>query len=282
MSDFYGYKVRSSDWNYGGPKWKLSRSKIDLFMDCPRCFYLDNKLGVARPKGPSFTLNIAVDALLKKEFDLHRVKGSVHPLLKKYGVDAIPFSHDEMGAWRENFVGIQHRHEPTGFLITGAVDDIWIDKNDNLIVVDYKATSKDGKMDTLDDTKWQNQYKRQMEIYQWLLRQQGFNVSDTGYFVYVNGKKDKEAFDGKLEFDVTLIAHTGKGEWIENTLLAAKKCLDDSRIPKESAGCDHCSYIKAVYGSLKENNTAKPPVEQPKKAAVKKAKAPDAHSNQLF
>ena len=68
---------RSPDWNYGGPKWKLSRSKIDLFVECPRCFYLDNKLGVSRPKGPSFTLNIAVDALLKREFDTHRAHKTV-------------------------------------------------------------------------------------------------------------------------------------------------------------------------------------------------------------
>lgn len=30
----------------------LSRSKVELFLDCPRCFYLDRRLGVARPSGP--------------------------------------------------------------------------------------------------------------------------------------------------------------------------------------------------------------------------------------
>ncbi|MEY2702863.1 MAG: hypothetical protein RLY43_1501, partial [Bacteroidota bacterium] len=32
-------KIRDSRWNYGGSNWKLSRSKIDLFIECPRCFY---------------------------------------------------------------------------------------------------------------------------------------------------------------------------------------------------------------------------------------------------
>ncbi len=276
MSQYYK-TTRSIDWNYGGPKWKLSRSKIDLFMECPRCFYIDNKLGLARPKGPSFTLNIAVDALLKKEFDTHREGKTAHPLMKAYGVKAIPFQHKNMTSWRENFEGIQFRHEKTGFNMCGAVDDIWIDEHGSLIVVDYKATSKDGKMDSLDDTKWQVQYRRQMEVYQWLLRQNGFKVSDTGYFVYVNGKKDKAAFDGKLEFDITLIPHTGDGSWIENILIKVKECLDDKRIPPYKDECDFCRYIKTMGNVLRTNaGDAKPEVKkEPKvKAASRKSKKP--------
>ena len=59
---------RSADWNYGGLKWRLSRSKIDFFIECPRCFYVDNKLGTKRPGFPSFNLNIAVDELFSNPF----------------------------------------------------------------------------------------------------------------------------------------------------------------------------------------------------------------------
>lgn len=265
MSDYYKKApIRSSDWNYGGSKWKLSRSKIDLFMDCPRCFYIDNKLGLCRPKGPSFTLNIAVDELLKKEFDIHRADGTPHPLMTQYGVDAVPFPHKDLEKWRHNFTGVQFLHEPTGFLITGAIDDVWKDLKGNLMIVDYKATSKDGKMDSLDDTKWQMQYRRQMEVYQWLLRMNGFDVSPTGYFVYVNGKKDRAAFDGKLEFDVTLIPHKGDDSWIDAELMKIKKCLDDDRLPPYTSGCDHCSYIEQMGNVLR----AKAKKESPKKEKV--------------
>ena len=188
--------------------FKLSRSKIDMFLNCPRCFYLDRRLGVAQPQGPAFTLNIAVDALLKKEFDIHRAAKTTHPLMKTYGIDAVPFQHSKMNEWRENFVGVQRLHVPTNLLIFGAVDDIWVDSNNVLHVVDYKATAKEGEVE-LTDTKWHNQYRRQMEVYQWLLRGNGFTVSDTGYFVYVNGRKDKEAFDGKLEFSIKVIPYVG-------------------------------------------------------------------------
>lgn len=242
---------RSADWNYGGKNWKLSRSKIDYFLECPRCFYIDNKYGVARPKMPSFTLNVAVDALLKKEFDVHRTNKTPHPLMKKYGVEAVPFSNPEIDAWRENFVGIQYFHEATGMLITGAIDDVWVNPAGELIVVDYKATAKDGKIDSLEDSGWEAQYKRQLEVYQWLLRQKGFKVSSTGYFVYVNGQKDREAFDGKLEFDVTLIPHTGEDDsWVEKTILNIKKCLEDKRCPLPSKTCEYCAYRLAMHEAL--------------------------------
>jgi hypothetical protein len=237
-------KIRGSDWNYGGAKWKLSRSKIDLFTECPLCFFIDNRLGVARPKMPSFNLNIAVDTLLKKEFDIHRVGKSAHPLMKQYGVDAIPFQHKDIESWRENFVGIQYVHEGTGMTISGAVDDVWVDPKGKLIIVDYKATSKEGKLETLEDTSWEGQYKRQIEVYQWLFRKKGFEVSDTGYFVYVNGKKDKEAFDGRLEFDITLISHKGEDSWVEKRILEIKECLDSNEPPLPNASCTYCGYRK--------------------------------------
>ncbi len=244
MSSFYKPN-RNPLWNYGGPNWRLSRSKIDLFVECPRCFYVDNKLGVARHPGFPFNLNSAVDHLLKKEFDIHRAGKTRHPLMEAYKVDAIPFAHDELDVWRENFKGIQYLHAPTGFTISGAIDDVWVNKNKELIVVDYKSTSKDEEITALDQD-WHDGYKRQMEVYQWLLRQKGFTVSSTGYFVYANASKDKKAFDGKLEFAVTLIANTGDDTWIEPKILQIKKVLDDPRVPKASTTCDYCRYRESA------------------------------------
>lgn len=236
--------VRSSNWNYGGAKWKLSRSKLDLFTECQLCFYLDNKLGVSRPRGPSFTLNIAVDELLKKEFDIHRKAGSAHPLMQHYGIDAVPYQHKDLDLWRDNFSGVQYEDPVAGITISGAVDDIWVDKKGELMVVDYKATAKDGSIESLSDSGWDRQYKRQMEIYQWLLRRKGFKVSDIGYFVYVNGKKDRKAFDGRLEFDVTLIAHKGNDSWVADAVSAAKACLESDKIPAPAETCEFCMYRK--------------------------------------
>ena len=140
--------------------FKLSRSKIDSFLNCERCFYLDRKLGVSQPAGFPFNLNSAVYALLKKEFDIHRAAGTIHPLLKNYGLKLRPLQHEDLNQWRENFVGVQHHHELSNFLVTGAVDDIWVDDKGILYVVDYKSTSKSTEVNI--DADWQISYKRQM------------------------------------------------------------------------------------------------------------------------
>jgi len=225
--------------------FRLSRSKIDLFIKCPHCFYLDRVLGIAQPPGFPFSLNSAVDKLLKKEFDLHRAKHTAHPMMSAYGLDAIPFEHEKMDEWRDSLRrGITYLHPETNLLITGGVDDVWINPQGELIIVDYKATSKEAEV-TLD-AEWQDGYKRQMEVYQWLFRKNGFKVSDTGYFVYCNGKTDTEAFDGKLEFDIKLIPYIGKTDWIEQTILDIHKCLNSPNIPESKAGCDYCAYTNAI------------------------------------
>ncbi|MFA6536844.1 MAG: PD-(D/E)XK nuclease family protein [Patescibacteria group bacterium] len=234
--------------------FKLSRSKLDLFLNCPRCFYLDRKLGVGRPPGFPFALNSAVDHLLKLEFDIHRANGSKHPLIEKYNVDARPIPHNDLDKWRHNFTGVQSLHQKTNLLIFGAIDDLWQNSNGEYIVVDYKATSKDGQITELNQD-WQIGYKRQMEIYQWLLRRNGLKVSDTGYFVYCNGRTDREAFDGKLDFEVTLIPYHGNDSWVEKTIIDAHKCLKSDKIPKANKECDYCSYVEAAKKQLSNEAT---------------------------
>ena len=103
--------------------FKVSRSGIELFTECPCCFYLNNVKGIRRPSGPPFNINKAVDTLLKKEFDVHREKKTPHPYMKQYGLVAVPFQHEMMDEWRENFKGVQYLHAPTNFIVTGAVDN---------------------------------------------------------------------------------------------------------------------------------------------------------------
>jgi len=54
--------------------YRISRSGLELFHDCPRFFYYDKRPGLSRPAGFPFNLNAAVDVLLKREFDAYRYK----------------------------------------------------------------------------------------------------------------------------------------------------------------------------------------------------------------
>ncbi|MFA6550394.1 MAG: PD-(D/E)XK nuclease family protein [Candidatus Gracilibacteria bacterium] len=236
--------------------FRLSRSKIDLFIKCPRCFYLDRKLGIKQPPSYPFSLNNAVDKLLKKEFDIHRANGTPHPLMKAYGLKATPFSHEKIDEWRDSLhKGITYKFPKTNLLITGGVDDVWVKPSGELIIVDYKATSKAEEV-TLD-ADWQDGYKRQMEIYQWLFRHNGFKVSKTGYFVYANGITSRDTFDGKLEFDIKLLPYKGSDSWVPKTIKNIYKCLKSNKVPKAGEDCEWCKYVEKIIPTISQQNRLK-------------------------
>lgn len=223
--------------------YKISRSKIEDFIQCPRCFWLDARLRISKPSTPPFLINSAVDELLKREFDVYRAKGEQHPWQVEFNVNAKPFAHKDLDKWRHTFTGVQALYEPTNFLVFGGVDDVWVTPGDELVVVDYKATAKSKEITDLEESRWHDAYRRQMEIYQWLLRQNGFKVSDTGYFVYANGIAGKDGFFNKVEFRTNVFPYKGKDDWIEPTLLKIKDCLEGD-IPRESPACEYCAYAK--------------------------------------
>jgi CRISPR/Cas system-associated exonuclease Cas4 (RecB family) len=241
------WKERSQPYKIGQKTpYKISRSKIELFMQCPRCFWLDARLKIKRPDGPPFNINKAIDELFKKEFDSFRAKGEPHPLMIEFGVPAVPFKHEQLDEWRENFTGVVALHKPTNLHVFGAVDDLWVNEAGEVIVADYKATAKDKAVSI--DSDWQISYKRQVEVYQWLLRMNNLRVSDTAYFVYTNGRLDVEGFFNRIEFRTKVIPYVGSDTWIEPTLKKMKACLEGDIPPVGVAAmggeCDFCAYAR--------------------------------------
>jgi CRISPR/Cas system-associated exonuclease Cas4 (RecB family) len=247
MSNGY-FRERSLPYEPGqAAPFKVSRSKIELYKQCPRCFWLDVRLKITRPSSPPFNINKTIDELFKKEFDAYRAAGAPHPIMTKNKLSGVlPYAHEKLDDWRYTFTGVVALHKPTNLHVFGAVDDVWVNEAGELIVVDYKATSKDKEVSI--NSGWQISYKRQMEVYQWLLRQNGFAVSDTGYFVYTNARLDVEDFGDKLDFTTKLIPYKGTDEWVEPTLVEMKACMDGDMPPVGDSimggVCEHCDYAR--------------------------------------
>jgi CRISPR/Cas system-associated exonuclease Cas4 (RecB family) len=248
MANSY-WRERSQPYQPGQvAAFKVSRSKIELFMQCPRCFWLDARKKITRPSTPPFNINKTIDELFKKEFDVYRAEGKPHPLMTEFKVNAVPFQHEQLDTWRESFVGVVAIHESTNLHVFGGVDDLWVAPNGQVIVVDYKATSKDREVSI--DSDWQISYKRQLEVYQWLLRRNDLDVSDTGYFVYANGRSDVDGFHDRVEFRTKVIPYTGSDSWVEPTLLKMKACMDNDVMPPigddiMGGPCSYCSYARS-------------------------------------
>ena len=250
-----GFRTRASSiYTPGSNKvFKISRSKFSNFIDCPRCFYLDRVKGLKEPSMPGWALNTAVDDLLKKEFDNHRKTQTPHPIMKDYNLNFIPFLHDDIDKWRNSLSGgISYQDKDTNLIIHGGVDDLWFNKDtEELVVVDYKAQSKNGSVDaeTYLADKYHQSYKIQMDIYVHILRKMGFKVSDTTYFMVCNGEKNYERFDAKINFTIKLVPYVSSCDWIPNKLKQMKSTLDSKTIPKQNIECEKCVYMES-YNSI--------------------------------
>lgn len=219
---------------------QLSRSKIDLFLECPRCFFEDVARGNGRPSGPPFTLNNAVDALFKREFDIYRERQQPHPLFATVGLDAVPLKDSRMDTWRTNFTGVRWLDAETGWTLFGAVDDLWLGADGHVMVADYKATSK---ADELAADQLYPGYRLQAEIYQFLVAQQGLTVNDRAWFVWTNGIKTAEAFDDTLRFRTVLVHHDGDRSWVLQTFRDAVSIATGTTAPAPAAECSWCTYV---------------------------------------
>jgi len=265
------YKRRSRPTSmFGNEKspspFPISRSKLEMFHSCPRCFWIDRVAGIGRPGIPAFLLNSLVDSLLKKEFDTHRESGTPHPYMSENGLGhMVPLQHDMMDEWRENFKGV--RVQKNGLLITGAVDDIWVsyEEGEEWYVVDYKSTATNSEITAelfLEDI-YKGGYVRQMAIYQWMLRELGCPVSTRGFFVYENGNNDADSLlvEGTedsprgiplkpalvIEIDTGDDAVIVEGErinmdWVENLVAGAEECLNLEEMPESGEYCEYCAY----------------------------------------
>ena len=243
--------------------FKMSRSKIEEFIRCPRCFVLEARHGIKKPGGVPFTLNVAVDNQLKKEFDIYRKNKEVHPLVAAAGLDLVPFSHPDLDVWRSNFKGVSHTTSDERFHIFGAVDDLWVNSAGVITVVDYKATGRQEPVTALGTGGFYDGYRRQLEIYQWLLRKNGFEVSDTGYWVYVTATQKQDRFDNLLHFEANLVSYTGNSDWVDAKLEDIYENLNAYQIPKPSDDCDVCLFFekRATFFQNEEEDVTWPTCE---------------------
>jgi CRISPR/Cas system-associated exonuclease Cas4 (RecB family) len=225
---------------------RISRSKIDRFFTCPRCGWLEFVHHLSPPSIP-FTLNMTVDELLKKEFDQHRAAGTVHPVVKHLGYDFVPFKHPKIDDWRDTKIGLSRVDPDTAFEVFGAVDDLWIANDGGVVVVDYKATSRTSPMKRLGTYPYHDGYRRQLDIYCWLLQgQSGITVSNKAYWLYVTARRGAAEFAGRLAFDPALIEYKPNVSWIEPFLKKIRAYADSPIAPESGAECELCVYRHAV------------------------------------
>jgi CRISPR/Cas system-associated exonuclease Cas4 (RecB family) len=229
--------------------FRLSRSKFSDYLTCKRCFYLEQVKGLKNLDTLPFTLNNAVDALCKKEFDYHRNNQTPHPIMVKNNINAVPYQHEDIEKWQDALSrGIDYVHPGLNLKLAGGIDDVWLNKDTNkLIMADYKAQSKtvEKKIDGYLEDVYHEGYKLQLDFYRYLFEKNGFEVQKTAYFLVYNATLERNSFDNKLDFTSDLVAYETDTSHIEEKIIEMKKLMDGGQIPDLTPHCQNCNYIIA-------------------------------------
>jgi len=234
--------------------YKISRSGVETFMDCRRCFYLNVVKGLKDIDSIPFTLNNTVDEQVKTEFDYCREKQIPHEVMTENKLDAIPFQHEKIDDWRNaRSKGVEYHHEEHNLILSGGIDDVWTVRNSDppeLIIVDYKAQAKKQEYLNLKsylDDPYHQSYKFQLNFYRYLFKKLNFKVHSVGYFLVYNAKQERQKFGKNMEFQRFLVPYKFKGDSIneiEKTIKDMKKDMDGKKIPPENKSCQECASIR--------------------------------------
>ena len=262
--------------------YELSRSRVETFLKCKACFWLQQLHRVNPPEMPVFTINTTTDILLKRDADSVRGKSAL-PLWEANGLGhMIPYEHEDLENWTNSLhygkddTFFNFLHKESNIKLGGGLDDVFLNtKTGQLHIVDYKSTAQGTRSPekyvkkpvSLDDP-WKVSYKRQMDMYVWVARNKGFNLSNTSYFVYVDAQhkgiggmlNDAEPSKAWMEFKTSIITYEAVPTWVEPTLMVIKHFLDNQEIcpnhtPKGDnyEGCDNGRYLEEVKAALVKN-----------------------------
>ncbi|MBI4140890.1 PD-(D/E)XK nuclease family protein [Candidatus Woesearchaeota archaeon] len=215
---------------------KVSPSSLNLFLECPRCFWMQVIKNVKRPSGPFPSLPSGMDIVIKKHFDSFMERGELPPELRKE--DCIKgctlFDDKEtLKTWRNNFQGIQHTDKETGILLHGAIDTLLV-HNGKLIVLDFKTRGFPLKEDTHEN------YQTQMDMYNFLLRANGYATENYAYLLFYY--PDKVTEKGDVIFETKLVKISIDSERGEFVFKRAIDTLQHKEPPVQSEQCEFCKW----------------------------------------
>ncbi len=217
---------------------KLSPSRMNLYFECERCFWLRVNKGVERPSGPFPSLPGGVDEILKKHFDSFREDGGVPPEIEGEGLRLYPDRDflEKARSWRTE---PKWKDPETGAVLRGGVDDLLL-KDGKIVVLDYKTRGYPPKQ----DSGVPEYYERQVNLYNVILRENDYNTQDFGYILYyypdqVNGKGDF-LFHSELR-KVPVDVEEAK-DWVRDAVETL-----EGRPPRHSEDCDYSDWKPRGY-----------------------------------
>lgn len=218
---------------------QLSPNSLNLYLECPHCFWLDKNLGIKRPPPYPYALNSAVDTLLKEEFDTYRSKKIPHPLLVENGIKAHLFGNQNLlNQWRNNFAGIRYFDPGLQATLFGAVDDVLEFDDGKIAPLDYKSTGSTA-------ANVYDRFQLQLDTYTFLMEKNGFQTPRKGYLAFYIVDKSRGFID-RLPFRKEMVEIETNPSDIYAIFSDAVATLKKSNPPPHSQDCPFSKWLKGA------------------------------------
>jgi len=187
----------------------LSPSSIGLFLECPRCFWLDKIKKIKRPPGIFPSLPSGMDKILKEHFDKHRLEDSIPEELGDMFNGRLFPDVEKLNEWRNNFRGLRYTNDESGFALMGAIDDLFVTDDGLYAPLDFKTRGFPIKEET------PGYYQHQMDLYSFLLEKNNLPPADFAILIFYHPTGVNENHDVIFNPDpVKLSVDHNKGEKI--------------------------------------------------------------------
>jgi len=212
---------------------RLSPSSLNLFLECPRCFWLQVNENIHRPRGAFPSLPTGMDGVIKDYFDKYREKDELPPEIQGKVEGKLLHDHKLLNKWRNWRTGLEYKDEELNVVLFGALDDC-LEDNGKYMPLDYKTKGfapKDG-----DSEKY---YGNQLDCYSLLLEGNGYPVGNNGYLIYYYPEHVEE--NGTVIFNVEPIKLKIDPNRAKKTLEEALKLLSGP-IPPHHLECEYCIW----------------------------------------
>jgi len=213
---------------------RLSPSTLNLFLECQKCFWLEQVQGVHRPRGVFPSLPGGMDTLIKKYFDGYRLQNKLPPEIDGKVDGVLMADLDLLNKWRSWRTGLIYNDPATGSVLSGALDDLLTNPAKGLFMpFDYKTRGYDLKEDS------SSYYQNQLNCYGLMLQANGLPPASFGYLCYYIPKEVKE--HGQVRFEITV-------KKLDIDPSTAKKVFEDAiqlikgPMPKSHSNCIYCSW----------------------------------------
>lgn len=210
-------------------------SGLNLYNDCPRCFWLHYNGRVPRPRGIFPSLPGGMDLVIKDYFDEYR--GSLPPELEgKIRGKLIP-DLALINTWRNWRTGLEYCDQDRNAALFGALDECLVHEG-KYIPLDYKTRGS-----APHDGDSERYYQTQLDSYALMLEANGYPVADFAYLVYYYPSQVKR--DGVVEFNVHPVELTLDANRAKKTFEAAVDFLQKP-LPEHQPSCEYCAWHKSL------------------------------------